>query len=426
MRYLQFAFSYKGVLSRTEFLFVLLSNYIISIIVSVVVFAALGSVMVNPHELEGVVPVAVMLIMLAAMSSPAVRRMKDMGAKGWWLLGLVVPYLNFGVLLALLFKPAWNQEKGLRHLFVMMKALAESDGHVNRDEADFFAGFCAELIPNQKFFSLAVDNFIQGTSNPLFGFDHHLKKYLKDGQPSLGDRAFVMGLMTELAQTDGELSPEEFLLLEKVHSAFGLSKELPEGFDNLIAMLAKLAKADGVVGQSEINVIQNWFTNALDFSKEQLEKAFQIFREAKNSDISFEQYARNFLEFHKENIELFENVMDLFMELVLADGDANQKELDLIDSAAQIFGFPEKEGGFYEYWKEKASAFGKGDEQIYANVLGVDADTDFSEIKSQYRKLIAACHPDKVASMSDAIKKAAEKEAKKLNEAYEFFAAKHN
>lgn len=167
MRYLQFAFSYKGVLSRTEFLFVLLSNYIISIVVSGVVFAALGSVMVNPHELEHIIPVVVMLIMLVAMSSPAVRRVKDMGAKGWWVLGLVVPYLNVGVL------------------------------------------------------------------------------------------------------------------------------------------LAKLAKADGVVSQPEINVIQNWFTNALDFSKEQQEKAIQLFRAAKNSDISFEQYARNFSTCHKENIELF-------------------------------------------------------------------------------------------------------------------------
>ena len=191
-------------------------------------------------------------------------------------------------------------------------------------------------------------------------------------------------------------------------------------------MLAKLAKADGVVDQSEIDVIQDWFTNALDFSKAQQEKAIQIFRAAKNSDISFEQYARNFLKFHREDIELFENVMDLFMALVLADGDASQQELEMIDSAAKIFGFSEKKGGFYEHWKETAFGTGKGDEQMYATVLGVDADTDFSEIKSQYRKLIAACHPDKVASMSDAIKKAAEEEAKRLNEAYEFFAAKYN
>ena len=30
---------------------------------------------------------------------------------------------------------------GFTHLFVMLKTLAESDGHVDRDEADFFAEY---------------------------------------------------------------------------------------------------------------------------------------------------------------------------------------------------------------------------------------------------------------------------------------------
>ena len=52
-------------------------------------------------------------------------------------------------------------------------------------------------------------------------------------------------------------------------------------------------------------------------------------------------------------------------------------------------------------------------------VLGVAQDASTEDIKRAYRDLIARSHPDKVTHLSAQLRKVAEREAKKLNAAYE-------
>ena len=52
-------------------------------------------------------------------------------------------------------------------------------------------------------------------------------------------------------------------------------------------------------------------------------------------------------------------------------------------------------------------------------MLSVPQDASTEEIKRAYRNLIARSHPDKVAHLSPQLRKVAEREAKKLNAAYE-------
>ena len=424
MPYLRFAFSFRGVLSRIEFLCIIVFNYFISIIAFGVVGVFFNAFSSDEQFEFGMISFAT-IIMFVFLSSPAIRRLKDIGAKGLWILGLAVPYLNFIVLFSLLFRPAWNREKGMRHLFAMLKIFAESDGRINQKEGEFFYRFCTENIPDDKLVLLTVDNFIRGASNPFIGFDHHLKKYLIKGQPTLQDKMFIMGLAVRLAEADGEITPNENLLLEKLHNAFGLAGELPKGFDDLIGMLAKLAKADGVVDKSEIEIVQNWFTYALELSSTQQKKAIEIFKVSKNSSISFDQYARNFFEQHKENIPLLENVMGLLRELAFADNTISKEEADMINCAAVIFGFEKREDNFGKGPEDFVFNNFQEEELAFARILGVSLNAGIDEIKSRYRTLIAANHPDKVASMSDAIKNAAEIETKKINRAYEYFKTQH-
>ena len=58
-----------------------------------------------------------------------------------------------------------------------------------------------------------------------------------------------------------------------------------------------------------------------------------------------------------------------------------------------------------------------------AKVLGLDKDqlADFTEIKQTYRRAIAQYHPDKVSALGSEIQDVAEKKAKEINQAYEFF-----
>ena len=60
----------------------------------------------------------------------------------------------------------------------------------------------------------------------------------------------------------------------------------------------------------------------------------------------------------------------------------------------------------------------------YAEVIGLKAPFTIDEIKPSYRKLIAKYHPDRVAVMGEEIREVAEKKAKEINRAYDYFQKK--
>ena len=65
------------------------------------------------------------------------------------------------------------------------------------------------------------------------------------------------------------------------------------------------------------------------------------------------------------------------------------------------------------------------EEENYAKILGLLGDYNPEDAKSSYRSLIAQYHPDKVSLMGDEIREVAERKAKEINEAYEFFRRKY-
>ena len=60
----------------------------------------------------------------------------------------------------------------------------------------------------------------------------------------------------------------------------------------------------------------------------------------------------------------------------------------------------------------------------YAETLGLKEPFTLEDIKPAYRKIIAQYHPDRVAAMGDEIKEVAEKKAKEINRAYQYFQKK--
>jgi len=71
----------------------------------------------------------------------------------------------------------------------------------------------------------------------------------------------------------------------------------------------------------------------------------------------------------------------------------------------------------------------KGDKQTlqdlhFAKILEMEDTSNMTEIKSSYRQKIAQYHPDRVSAMGPEIREIAEKKAKEINEAYEYFRKK--
>lgn len=87
-----------------------------------------------------------------------------------------------------------------------------------------------------------------------------------------------------------------------------------------------------------------------------------------------------------------------------------------------------KESSDKKAWSQEAKKmiFPTVEELEMAELLGLSKDdlNDFPKIKSTYRNTMAQYHPDKVSAMGTEIREVAEKKAKEINQAYEFFRRK--
>lgn len=63
--------------------------------------------------------------------------------------------------------------------------------------------------------------------------------------------------------------------------------------------------------------------------------------------------------------------------------------------------------------------------EYHASILGVNTTDSFDTVKQAYRTRIKEYHPDKVAALGRKLQQLAEREAKKINRAYEHFVMLH-
>ena len=180
------------------------------------------------------------------------------------------------------------------------------------------------------------------------------------------------------------------------------------------SMMAKLAKADGRVCEKEVDTVERFMVEDLQLNKDSKKVAVDIFREAIDSEESFENFARQFHGQFASQYGLIEIMLDVLIRVSLADGDFSKPEEDLILEAVSIFRIRTE-----DYLKIKSKYISRSD--TYHAVLGCDrSDTD-EFIKKQYRKLVVEYHPDKIASkgMPEEFKKFAKTKFQEIQEAYE-------
>jgi hypothetical protein len=62
----------------------------------------------------------------------------------------------------------------------------------------------------------------------------------------------------------------------------------------------------------------------------------------------------------------------------------------------------------------------------YGKILALKGNVTGEDIRRRYRELVVQYHPDKVQHLGQRLKDAANEEMQLINEAYEYFARKHN
>jgi len=195
----------------------------------------------------------------------------------------------------------------------------------------------------------------------------------------------------------------------------------------LICMLAKLAKADGFVAAEEIEVIKRFFLDTLKLDDKSYKVAISIFNEAKDSPEPIEFLANNILKDIGNNKALLINIVNLLFSIAIADGHLSAEEELMINEVETIFGVTGQTeySAFRKEHKQRGKSQGNGDARYY-EILGLNINTDPSEIKITYRRLVMQYHPDRVQHLGAEFKAMAEEKIKEINMAYEYFQKKYN
>jgi DnaJ like chaperone protein len=153
----------------------------------------------------------------------------------------------------------------------------------------------------------------------------------------------------------------------------------------VIALGAKMAKADGVVSEREIAAFKQVFR----VSDEELPNVARVFNMAKRDVAGFDTYARQLARLFKDRKEVLENVLDDLFHIAKADEIVHPDELAFLEAVAMEFGFDE-----VCFSRIKARHVIDGMDPYL--IIGMGRDATNEEIKRHYRILVAEIHPDRL------------------------------
>lgn len=183
----------------------------------------------------------------------------------------------------------------------------------------------------------------------------------------------------------------------------------------VIALGAKMAKADGMVTRDEVSAFREVFY----IPKEEEDNAATVFNMARTDVAGFEEYARKIARmFDEAHDTLFDLLEGLFV-IAVADGDYHPAEDDYLSRVAVIFGITTRE------FKALRAQFVPDAEPDPWDVLGVDPEAPMDQVRAAWRKAVRESHPDQMIARGvpeEAIK-LAEKRMVAINRAWEMISA---
>lgn len=151
----------------------------------------------------------------------------------------------------------------------------------------------------------------------------------------------------------------------------------------IVALSAKMAKADGVVSQAEAEAFQAIFQT----DPSEMRNAQRIFDLAKQDVAGFESYAKQIAQLLESEPQLKRDVFEGLFNIAASDGVLHQSEEAYLETVAGIFGIAPDE------YRAIRARFVDDPDDVYT-VLGLKRSNTDDEIRAQYRRLVRENHPD--------------------------------
>jgi DnaJ like chaperone protein len=154
----------------------------------------------------------------------------------------------------------------------------------------------------------------------------------------------------------------------------------------LIALSAKMAKADGVVTRSEVEAFRQLFS-VPEGEERNVRRLYDLTRK---EVAGFEAYARRVSDLFESDPRMLEDILDGLFHIAKADGAVHEREIAYLHRVAEIFGLDEED--FASVRDRHVLADGADPYRI----LKADPSWDFDRLRRHYRRLVVENHPDRV------------------------------
>lgn len=185
----------------------------------------------------------------------------------------------------------------------------------------------------------------------------------------------------------------------------------------LLVLIAYIIRADGKVMHSEMEFVRNFLRNNFgDAAVRQGEQILlKLFEEQKRQgSATYQNTVRQCCQQIAMNMPYAERLqlLSFLAAISKADGRVTSDEIKAVRACALWMQISEAD-------LESVLNLGGGSLEEAYKVLGVSPDATDDEVRKAYRKLALQHHPDRVATLGEDIRRAAEQKLQKINEAKE-------
>jgi DnaJ like chaperone protein len=219
------------------------------------------------------------------------------------------------------------------------------------------------------------------------------------GGPIGGLLGAAAGIAMERAYTDPQPAPEN-----QRRVAFTVA---------VIALSAKMAKADGIVTRDEIAA----FRQRVHIPQSELKQVGKFWDLARQTPDGFEDYAAQVAKLFVAKAPVLEQLLDLLFFIAKSDGRLSGPEIDYLARVASIFGFDEQD------FERLIALHGDSGPSPF-EILGVEPDIENDALRTHWRDLVRTHHPDRLMAdgMPEEFVQAANEKLASINAAYDTIA----
>lgn len=203
----------------------------------------------------------------------------------------------------------------------------------------------------------------------------------------------------------------------------------------LVALMAKVAKADGRVSELEAELLSltlSDISQVFENSESVREELKAIYQKEMQSFDNTLIVAKKYFNLTKNEYFKRLKVMEYLLNLAFIDNDFSQTEFMITEDIANALeikraDFERLIASFEQFYANKTAKAQMGIKNAYA-ILGANEGEDMESIKKKYRALVKEYHPDILMGQGkeQSIIDAATTKLQEINEAYELIKKERN